>query len=185
MKFYPPIFIFILVFVIPFASFAQFTGFGDETVSPVYWGPDSTIIDSNAGNIGNETINITHTTNEINDTSINANLGDRKCNLSEKTFRGYVNYLGCSVRVFVLPFIFTIAVVGFIYGVILMISNPGNEEATTKGKTFIMWGIIGFFVITSMYALIAIIRRTAQFGYNAKDDATPYNQLKDKIQNIK
>jgi bacteriorhodopsin len=76
-------------------------------------------------------------------------------------------------------------VLAFVYGVVKMISNAANEEAQSQGRTFILWGIIGFFVIVSVYALVGVIRRTFGFGFNAKDDSTPYLQLKDKVQNLK
>lgn len=119
-----------------------------------------------------------------NDQSINANTtGTCKLELitGKRTISSYISYFGCLVRISILPVIFTLAVVSFIWGVVKMVTNSSNEEAQTDGKKFILTGIIGLFVILSMYALVNIIRRTAGFGFNAKDDPTQYIQLKDKV----
>ncbi len=179
---------FLLIFVfMPIITLAQFTGYQDPTNSPVNWTTDTSIIQGQVDNIQKQDIKFGTEKNISTNRSINANNSDpanSNCTIAKKTLKGYVDYLGCQTRVVVLPFIFGLAVVSFVYGVVKMISNSSNEEAQTTGKTFILWGIIGFFVIISVYSLVAIIRRTVGFGFNAKDDSTPYLQLKDKVQKI-
>src|SRR3990167_6992695 len=101
-------FLFILT---PVLAFGQFTGYTDPTITE-----DKSVISF------------------TNDASINANLGNGKCNLTEKTLKGYVNYLGCAAQVFVIPFIFTIAVVAFVFGVVMMISTPKTKATTAIVK---------------------------------------------------
>jgi len=172
--------------ILPVFVFAQFTGYDDETVNKTYWSSESNI-QGGSSSFSNDPIKFGKEGEYSNNTSLNINVqgGNRACNLKSKTFSGYVDYVGCAIRVAVLPFIFSLALVGFIWGVTVMIRNPASEEAQSKGRTFILWGIIGFFVITSVYALIAIMRRTIGFGSNFKDDTTPYVQLKEKVRNLK
>jgi len=62
----------------------------------------------------------------------------------------------------VIPVLITLAVVGFIFGVIQFYINPENEEKRKKGKSFIIGGIIALFVIISMWGLVGIL--TSTFG---------------------
>ncbi len=179
------LFIFSLVFV-PFIASAQFTGFQDNTITDTVWSGDSSAQGSPNGFTGDKTgyqAGEAYRSNGNVDTNTTG-VNDR-CSLASKTLKGYVDYLGCAVRIAVLPFIFTMALVAFVWGVTVMMRSPGNEEAQKNGRTFILWGIIGFFVITSMYALIGIIRRTLGFGNTLNKDSTPYVQLKEKVQNLK
>lgn len=178
------------LFLLPMASFAQFTGFQDETVSgPTVWTADDNVLGSDGTEITNSNENFSAEGDYSNSASVNINTagGNNTCRVETKTLNGYVDFIGCAVRVAILPFIFALAVVGFVFGVTTMISQPDNAEAQSKGRTFILWGIIGFFVITSVYALVAIIRRTVGFGSNfgGENSGTPYVQLKEKVQKLK
>lgn len=178
--------LFFIILLLPAISLAQFTGFQDETVSSVNWTANSDNVSTQNDVYTNSNTGFTSNGSDIkSDASLKTNIGTGKCNVSAKSIKGYVEYFGCAVRVSVLPFILGIAIVAFVYGVVKMISNAANEEAQSQGRTFIIWGIIGFFVIVSVYALVGVIRRTIGFGFNAKDDTTPYVQLKDKVKNIK
>lgn len=166
--------LFITIFFLPIIAFGQFYN-GPSTT---YWTADSGYVSGSPDTATNDQSIIN------NDQSINANTtGTCKLGLvtGKRTIGSYISYFGCLVRISILPFIFTLAVVSFIWGVVKMVTNSSNEEAQTDGKKFILTGIIGLFVILSMYALVNIIRRTAGFGFNAKDDPTQYIQLKDKV----
>lgn len=175
----------ITILSLPVFTNAQFSGFGaDDTNSPVNWTAEDNFVGSDGNVVGNQPTNITSENNITNDTSILRSAGTNNCPITQKTFGGYVDYIGCLVRVSILPFIFAIAMVSFVWGVTVMLRNPANEEAQAKGRQFILYGIIGFFVITAVYALVAVIRRTLGFGINT-GDSTPYEQLKDKAMNLK
>lgn len=57
-----------------------------------------------------------------------------------------------------------VAFLVFLYGCAEYIFNAGNETARQKGKSHILWGIIGFVVMLSAYALLRIAAAT--FGLN-------------------
>lgn len=181
------LFLLATVLCLPVFTNAQFSGFGaDDTNSPINWTAEDNVVGSDTNIVGNDQVNITTEGNINNDTSILRSAGSNTCSVASnnKTFGGYVDYLGCLVRVSILPFIFAIATVSFVWGVTVMLRNPANEESQAKGRQFILYGIIGFFVITAVYALVAVIRRTLGFGINT-GDSTPYEQLKDKALNLK
>ncbi len=174
--------------ILPTLGYAQFTGFNDETgLSVPMYSVDNTFIGNNGDVISNDASKYTNDANITTSAEVNINVAgsNRICSIGRKTFASYVDYVGCIVRVSILPFIFTLALLAFIWGVTVMIRHPDNQESQKEGRIFILWGIIGFFVITSVYALVAIIRRTVGFGSNFKDDATPYVQLKEKVQKLK
>lgn len=49
------------------------------------------------------------------------------------------------------------AIVLFLYGIIEMIAGAANEDSRTKGKTHIMWGLVGLVIILSVSSIISIL----------------------------
>jgi uncharacterized membrane protein YidH (DUF202 family) len=56
--------------------------------------------------------------------------------------------------------LFALAVVYFLYGVFEFISNQENEEKKTKGKSHMIWGIIGITIMMGVFTIIQIILNT-------------------------
>ncbi len=63
----------------------------------------------------------------------------------------------------VLPVLIALGVVYFVWGVISFVVSD-DEEAKTKGRDRIVFGIIGLAVIIGVWGLVAIVRNT--FGLN-------------------
>jgi len=63
---------------------------------------------------------------------------------------------------FSLVFAGILAFAGIVYAGFLMVANFGSEEAGTKGKTIIMWSVIGLVVIFSAYAIVSTILNAAK-----------------------
>jgi amino acid transporter len=57
------------------------------------------------------------------------------------------------------PFIVGLAVVVFIYGVLTTMLSEGGEKKE-DGKKYMLWGIIGIFVMVSVWGLVNIVSRT-------------------------
>ena len=70
------------------------------------------------------------------------------------------NYASCLITVNVMPLLMTIAVAGFVWGVIQMYINPDNEEARKKGKMYAVWGLFGLFVIVALWGLVGVFSET-------------------------
>lgn len=64
---------------------------------------------------------------------------------------------------FIIPILVTIGVIYFIWGVIQYVIAK-SEEAKTKGRDTMIYGIIGLFVIISVWGLVGILGST--FGIN-------------------
>lgn len=79
---------------------------------------------------------------------------------SMKTIAGILNFFSCTLINSVVPLLFTLAVVAFIWGIIQYFLNPENEEARKKGKSFMIWGIIALFVMISMWGLVNVLSNT-------------------------
>ena len=64
----------------------------------------------------------------------------------------------------VIPFLVGLAVMLIIYGILSFISKAADEEKRTEAKNFIIWGIIGIFVMVSIWGLVNILVGTFGFG---------------------
>lgn len=59
----------------------------------------------------------------------------------------------------IVPLLIGLAVVVFIYGVIKTMLAEGGEKKE-EGKQFMFWGIIGIFVMVSVWGLVTIVQKT-------------------------
>ena len=58
------------------------------------------------------------------------------------------------------PLLITLALLLFIWGLVKFIRSSGNEEDVKKGRQMMTWGIIGLFVIITIWGLVAVLQRT-------------------------
>lgn len=65
------------------------------------------------------------------------------------------------------PLLMTIAVAVFIYGVVKYIAAAGDTEKMREAKGYIIYGILGLFVLVAFWGLIAVIVYT--FGLDASN----------------
>jgi uncharacterized membrane protein YbhN (UPF0104 family) len=74
-----------------------------------------------------------------------------------------MEYLGRFVDNIVNPviyFLFAVALLYFLYGVLVFIINADDESKRAIGKQHMFWGIIGLFIMVSVYGIIGIILGT-------------------------
>lgn len=64
-----------------------------------------------------------------------------------------------------MPFIVALAVLYFIWGVFQFVAAAGDEEARTAGRDKMIYGIIGIFVMVSVWGLVNLLGGT--FGLNS------------------
>jgi len=60
----------------------------------------------------------------------------------------------------VFPVLVGIAVIVIIWAIFQMVLNAGDEEARKAGRTKLLWGIIGIFLMLSVWGLINILINT-------------------------
>jgi len=64
----------------------------------------------------------------------------------------------------IIMLLFVLATVYFIYGVVQYLISPDNEELRTSSKTHMLWGIIGMFVMVSVFGIMRIVLNTVGEG---------------------
>ena len=83
---------------------------------------------------------------------------------SNSDLQGIVSKLFELINSTVIPLIVSLAVVAFLWGVMLFVLNAGNDEGRKKGKDVMIYGIIGLAVMVSYLGLVAFVTNT--FGTN-------------------
>lgn len=63
----------------------------------------------------------------------------------------------------IIPLVGSIAFLAFAWGIVRFIKSTGSEAELKKSKSILLWGIIGMFVLISIWGIIAFIR--AEFGF--------------------
>ncbi|MCX6754198.1 MAG: hypothetical protein NTV03_04050 [Candidatus Nomurabacteria bacterium] len=76
-------------------------------------------------------------------------------------------YLG-----YVVPALITIAVIYFIWGVITFMTSS-DEEAKKMGRTKIINGLIGLFVIVAFWGIIGVVKNSFGIQNNPTDNIIP------------
>jgi len=65
------------------------------------------------------------------------------------------------------PVLFAVAFIVFLWGAFdAFIIGATNDTAKEKGKNLMLWGLIGFFVMVSIWGLVNILTGTVSFGNN-------------------
>lgn len=57
----------------------------------------------------------------------------------------------------IIALMFGLATAYFIYGIIGYIWNPDNEEAREKGRKTMIWGIVGMFIMVSVFSIMRLL----------------------------
>jgi len=79
---------------------------------------------------------------------------------------GTIGSLGDLLAVFVsiinalMPFIVALAVLFFVWGVFQFVASAGDEEKRTEGRNKMIYGIIGIFVMVSVWGLVNLLEGT-------------------------
>ncbi len=77
-------------------------------------------------------------------------------NLSGSTFYDIMDYLNIMLRT-INPILFSIAFVVFFWGLSKFILNSDSEAEISKGKNYMIWGILVLFILISFRAIISFI----------------------------
>ena len=60
----------------------------------------------------------------------------------------------------IIYFLFALALVYFLYGVLELIRNADSDEARKTGRQHVLWGVIGMFIMVSFYGIMHVICNT-------------------------
>ena len=83
-----------------------------------------------------------------------------------------------------IQFIFILATLIFLFGVMEFIRGANSEEKRKKGKEHMLWGIIGFVIMFGVFGIMTILINTFGLG-TAKFDQEEQKFIPPKIQDLK
>lgn len=101
---------------------------------------------------------------------------------------GFGNY-GCDVTIcrigatllyiingILVPLLFAVAFIVFLYGVAdTYILSRGDADEVTRGHTLILWGIIGFAIMISIWGLVNVVANTFGLSNQTITNELPYS----------
>ncbi len=84
------------------------------------------------------------------------------------TFADIGTFIINTINNIIVPVLFAIAFIVFLYGAFeAFIMGATSGDAKKKGKDLMIWGLIGFFVMVSVWGLVNILTGTISFSNNA------------------
>lgn len=78
----------------------------------------------------------------------------------------------------IIPFLAALAFLFFVYGVAKFIKSAGSEKEIKDSKNILVWGIVGLFVLVTIWGIIAFLQ--SDFGFGSGDPFIPQVKL-DKL----
>ncbi|MFA6257002.1 MAG: hypothetical protein WCT29_01705 [Candidatus Paceibacterota bacterium] len=62
-------------------------------------------------------------------------------------------------------FLFALAIVFFLYGILEFLMNQESEEAKSTGRNHMIWGILGITIMLGVWTIMNIILNTLNINY--------------------
>lgn len=85
-----------------------------------------------------------------------------------------LGFFTCIINNSIIPFIFAVAIVMFIWGAVkFFIINADEEAKREQGKQFMIWGIIALAVMISVWGLVGILGSTFGISTSVLPHVTP------------
>ena len=84
---------------------------------------------------------------------------------NHETFKSLIDTITNEILSPLIPFIFGLALLGFLWGAAQFIFKADNEEARKKGSQKMIYGIIALFVMISVWGLVRVITTTFGVGF--------------------
>ncbi len=86
-------------------------------------------------------------------------------------------YFTCMIQRMIVPLLMALGGLFFVIGMVKFITS-GESEERAEGKQFMIWGVVGFSVIFSIWGLVTILKNTFLL-----DNASPQVPTMTKVQN--
>ena len=67
-------------------------------------------------------------------------------------------------------FLFALALVFFLYGMLEFILNGASDEKRTTGKSHMIWGIVGITIMMGVWAILGVLTRTMEIDGQVKPE---------------
>lgn len=86
------------------------------------------------------------------------------------------SFTECLLSDYVIPFLFALALVVFLVGVVRYVAGGDNEEKRTQGRDIMWFGIIALFVMVGVWGFVKMLVMT--FGFEYKLPSLPEKSSK-------
>ncbi len=85
-----------------------------------------------------------------------------QCTLNNPNLIKVLTYGTCVISKAIIPLLFTLAAVLFVWGVVkFFIIDAGEEAKRSQGKQFMIWGLVALVVMSSVWGLVRLFGNTA------------------------
>lgn len=86
----------------------------------------------------------------------------------------YIQVIISFINVFLIPLLLSVAFLFFLYGVYKYFIEGGNsEEKRGEGQKFVLWGVIAFAIIFSVWGLVGVLVNSLGFTGNERRPPIP------------
>ena len=89
-------------------------------------------------------------------------------------FAGLVNFITDTIIMSLIKLIGALATLFFLWGVMKFIKDADNPAKRAEGQQFILYGLIGLFVMVSFYGIVRILENTFQLPTNNTSVGSSY-----------
>ena len=86
--------------------------------------------------------------------------GTSFCNKDVSNLEGLLGWFHCMLVKALIPLLMGVATFSFIYGVFKFFLNPENVSKQADGKKYITWGLVGLFLMVSMWGIVGVFTNT-------------------------
>ncbi|MEI7709113.1 MAG: hypothetical protein WCI76_00155 [bacterium] len=76
------------------------------------------------------------------------------------TFSLLVKFFICNINTAIIPLIFVLAFLMFVWGVVKFTLNSSEEIKKEEGRQFMLWGVVGLTVMVCVWGLVGILANT-------------------------
>jgi hypothetical protein len=87
---------------------------------------------------------------------------------------GVINMFTDIVLAFI-PLLGAVAFLVFVYGVARFIKSAGSEKEIKDSKNILIWGVIGLFVMFTIWGIVSFLR--SEFGFGSGNPVIPQIRL--------
>ncbi len=88
---------------------------------------------------------------------------------SSSGLTGIFNYIVSIINGILVPLVFAIAFIVFIFKIYqYFIAGGGSDEKVSEGKKFLLWSLVGFFLMFSIWGLVNVLIASIGFNANAR-----------------
>ena len=88
------------------------------------------------------------------------------CTLSNNpVFGDLVTFIICNISKFIIPLIFALTLVMFIWGIVRYVIGANEEKERERGKQLMIWGIIALAVMVGVWGFVHIVTNTFNLDF--------------------